>query len=579
MPNTFLPLGSQKARGSIGKLITYQGDSARQYVIPTDAKTAGQISVRHLFADVNKMYRTLGIQQRRVCSTAFGSRWFSMLHKYVADFNGNNYNDAGILFDFFTNQQKSAWDAQAPVTAMWARCGRVFWICCKCLADYQSLTLQTDFNFNMPDPSFPDAALEEWKSGYEDVLESGTWGDGTDELQFSGAWVEEHASGAYGGQYHQSTGAGNEDCLVYWLGSKFTLSFTKGPGFGELIVLIEGLYVYTIDQNASATKDQAQWTSGVLSYGLHMLEVYPATTAIVTLNAVKIVGKTRSTGVAKATGSVIGLGGVSLEKQTNDPAAPTAGSGLLYTKSDNALYMEDDSGAVTKVGTGISDAPSDGSLYARLNAAWQSFVLFTKAAADLLYAAIGHGHSHGSLSGLGNDDHTQYHNNTRGDARYWQLTQHDSHSALGSLGHDDHAQYYNQTRGDARYVPLSAIKRMVLPFTIYTDKCPLTTNGSPYIVTIDRTVGLVTWAQAFDVLTKNDASNYWVFYLYRWMQNDVLASFSTASYSHDVKHEVIVSSFSPSSIGADAIALYIYCALVGSAGSLYMACPMFEVTC
>ena len=29
---------------------------------------------------------------------------------------------------------------------------------------------------------------------------------------------------------------------------------------------------------------------------------------------------------------------------------------------------------------------------------------------------------HGSLSGLGNDDHTQYHNNTRGDIRYWKIT-------------------------------------------------------------------------------------------------------------------------------------------------------------
>ena len=30
---------------------------------------------------------------------------------------------------------------------------------------------------------------------------------------------------------------------------------------------------------------------------------------------------------------------------------------------------------------------------------------------------------HGSLSGLGDDDHSQYHNDTRGDARYYQLTQ------------------------------------------------------------------------------------------------------------------------------------------------------------
>lgn len=53
----------------------------------------------------------------------------------------------------------------------------------------------------------------------------------------------------------------------------------------------------------------------------------------------------------------------------------------------------------------------------------------TQAQADLLYAAIihqhddlysllTHSHDHGDLSGLGDDDHSQYHTNARGDARY-----------------------------------------------------------------------------------------------------------------------------------------------------------------
>jgi len=90
--------------------------------------------------------------------------------------------------------------------------------------------------------------------------------------------------------------------------------------------------------------------------------------------------------------------------------------------------------------------------------------------------------SHSSLSGLGADDHTQYHNNARGDARYFQQTQfvvtsagvanagdpivldasgkldpslYDfgdiSHSSLSNLSADDHTQYHNNARGDARY--------------------------------------------------------------------------------------------------------------------------------
>ena len=86
---------------------------------------------------------------------------------------------------------------------------------------------------------------------------------------------------------------------------------------------------------------------------------------------------------------------------------------------------------------------------------------------------------HGDLDGLGDDDHSQYHNDTRGDARYHiQGSFYDTsqgtatgvwtdatgkidvtflpdivtdHGDLSGLGDDDHSQYHNDTRGDARY--------------------------------------------------------------------------------------------------------------------------------
>ena len=86
----------------------------------------------------------------------------------------------------------------------------------------------------------------------------------------------------------------------------------------------------------------------------------------------------------------------------------------------------------------------------------------SKAQADLLYAAIlhlhddvysplDHGHGHGDLSGLDDDDHSQYYNQARGDARYLQSVPQQDHGGLAGLADDDHSQYYNQARGDARY--------------------------------------------------------------------------------------------------------------------------------
>lgn len=96
--------------------------------------------------------------------------------------------------------------------------------------------------------------------------------------------------------------------------------------------------------------------------------------------------------------------------------------------------------------------------------------------ADVLGAGVS---DHGALTGLGDDDHTQYHTDARGDARYSQLghthddryytesevdtalagksdTSHNhDHGALTGLGDDDHTQYHTDARGDARYVKLS----------------------------------------------------------------------------------------------------------------------------
>lgn len=79
---------------------------------------------------------------------------------------------------------------------------------------------------------------------------------------------------------------------------------------------------------------------------------------------------------------------------------------------------------------------------------------------------------HGALTGLGDDDHTQYHNDARGDARYAPIAKgvtngdsHDhaggdgaqiDHGGLAGLTDDDHGQYHTDARGDARYAPIAA---------------------------------------------------------------------------------------------------------------------------
>ena len=91
--------------------------------------------------------------------------------------------------------------------------------------------------------------------------------------------------------------------------------------------------------------------------------------------------------------------------------------------------------------------------------------------AAIVKAGFGTIKEHGSLQGLEDDDHIQYHNDTRGDLRYAPLAKgvtngdsHDhsggdgaqiDHGGLAGLSDDDHSQYHNDTRGDLRYAPIA----------------------------------------------------------------------------------------------------------------------------
>jgi len=104
--------------------------------------------------------------------------------------------------------------------------------------------------------------------------------------------------------------------------------------------------------------------------------------------------------------------------------SPVDGGGQLYKNLANATADTDALNRITADGRYLQDAPSDGSQYARKDGAWS------------VVSATGGTSDHGALTGLSDDDHTQYHNDTRGDARYYTQSQMDtSLSGKSDTGH------------------------------------------------------------------------------------------------------------------------------------------------
>ena len=124
------------------------------------------------------------------------------------------------------------------------------------------------------------------------------------------------------------------------------------------------------------------------------------------------------------------------------PGAPTVNlslDGLLDVTAPSpadgeALVWDNTAGEwvnATVVGSGgIGEAPVDGTPYARQDAAWTT--------------VVGGGVSdHGALTGLGDDDHTQYLTVVRGDARYYTETESDAMLAGKSNTTHDHDTDYD----------------------------------------------------------------------------------------------------------------------------------------
>lgn len=111
---------------------------------------------------------------------------------------------------------------------------------------------------------------------------------------------------------------------------------------------------------------------------------------------------------------------------------------------------------------------------------------------------------HGGLSGLADDDHPQYHNDTRGDVRYYPRASVDALLAAHVGASDPHAQYLTEVAAAAAYSPLGhehsyaditgTVPTSALPALAITDTFPVASEAAM----------LALGAQRGDVAVRSD---------------------------------------------------------------------------
>lgn len=119
MAKVINPLLSGSASGQLGHMMTFDRRGyARQYVIPSNPKSVGQMTVRNTLGDLQRAMKTLGAVLRAELKAGFGYRWNSLI---VGELMANN---KAALTSYsgeiaaFTAPQIAAWalaDESTPV--------------------------------------------------------------------------------------------------------------------------------------------------------------------------------------------------------------------------------------------------------------------------------------------------------------------------------------------------------------------------------------------------------------------------------------------------------------------------------
>ena len=120
MAKVINPLLSGSASGQLGHMMVFdKRGRVRQYVVPANPQTVGQMAVRNTLADIQKELKLLGTVLRVDLRAAFGPTWNSMI---VGELTANGkaaYNAYVAEYALFTAPQRADWvtaDNAAPTT-------------------------------------------------------------------------------------------------------------------------------------------------------------------------------------------------------------------------------------------------------------------------------------------------------------------------------------------------------------------------------------------------------------------------------------------------------------------------------
>jgi hypothetical protein len=115
----------------------------------------------------------------------------------------------------------------------------------------------------------------------------GDYEDGSPAFKYSGRWTVSNHANASGGHMHVSRQT-NDTAEFTFEGDQFNLKYTRGPGYGSMAVVVDGVLLATIKETSLPEQWQAIWTSPLLAYGSHTVRFVHSKGSMVNIDAIHI---------------------------------------------------------------------------------------------------------------------------------------------------------------------------------------------------------------------------------------------------------------------------------------------------
>lgn len=136
MAKVINPLLSGSASGQFGGMMTFDKRGyVRQYVIPANPQTVGQMAVRNKMGDIQRELKALGTTMRADLRLALGARWNSVIIGEIMANDSAKWTDLAAAYDLFAAGEKTAWEGADVATGNVNAAGLVFFIVAQSLYD------------------------------------------------------------------------------------------------------------------------------------------------------------------------------------------------------------------------------------------------------------------------------------------------------------------------------------------------------------------------------------------------------------------------------------------------------------